>query len=192
MTRAFTPLLRLALAPALGVAACLPSCADPVHDDAVKALGKEFKNVPVGELHRAGQPCVTCHGPEGPAKTTFSVAGTVFAGPRSPVGVDQVEVQMVDSAQSQFIAHTNCVGNFYVTPDQWSPAFPILARLVKGSASQAMTSPISREGSCGACHGLVIPPEDATSTMPWVTLFDGPEPGGPTTSCGVQPDLTKP
>jgi hypothetical protein len=63
------------LAAALGSFACV----DAVHEDAVKALGGEAPGVSAGPLHRPGQPCVTCHGGSGPAKTQFSMAGTVYA-----------------------------------------------------------------------------------------------------------------
>ena len=55
------------------------SCSlDPVHDGQVSALGAEDSSIPVGEYHRAGQPCTVCHGGEGPAKEVFSVAGTIY------------------------------------------------------------------------------------------------------------------
>jgi hypothetical protein len=60
---------------ALGLAAV--GCDDPVHDDAVTALGGEDPNVPIGALHRPGQPCLVCHGGSGPAALAFSVGGTV-------------------------------------------------------------------------------------------------------------------
>jgi hypothetical protein len=173
-------------------AALALSCSsDPRHDGAVGSLGKEFKNVPVGELHRAGQPCLVCHGGTGPANQVFSVAGTIFAGPSVPVGVDQADVEMVDANQTKFVAHTNCVGNFFVKPDEWSPAFPILVRVAKSGVSLQMRSPINREGSCAHCHVLAITPNNADTNMPWVYLFGQPEPNGPPT-CAVNPDLSQP
>jgi hypothetical protein len=75
-----SPRLRipLLLAASMVVAAAISSCADPVHDALVASLGPENPAVPQGQYHRAGQPCTACHGPEGPAKTQFSLAGTIF------------------------------------------------------------------------------------------------------------------
>ena len=137
----------------IGAAAVLASCAvDPVHNASVNALGGEISGVPQGEYHRAGQPCTTCHGPLGPAKTTFTIAGTVFYGPKKAIGVDNVQVIMVDSLNSSFTAYTNCVGNFYVAPEQWKPAYPVLVGIAGGGARADMISHIGREASCANCH----------------------------------------
>lgn len=146
--------------------ALLSACGlDPVHDDAVSALGPEAANIPQGEYHRAGQACVVCHGSEGPAKAQFSIAGTVFYGPANgqppantstPIGVGNVVVQLEDDAQSKFQVTTNCVGNFWVSPQQWNPQFPVLVTIQgapKGTTLQAsMVSHIGRDPSCGGCH----------------------------------------
>ena len=79
MMRAWT-LARLPVG--LTLLATLAACdTDPVHSSAVDALGPEVAGVPKGPYHRAGQPCVTCHGGEGPASQQFVMAGTVFFGP---------------------------------------------------------------------------------------------------------------
>jgi hypothetical protein len=144
-----------ALAPSLG--ACT---SDPIHEAQVSALGPEAPGVPVGQYHRAGQPCGICHGAEGPAKTIFSVAGTIFsapygsAGANPPIGVDKATVFFVDDNSSQNeIQATNCVGNFWFTPEQWNPAFPIRVQVGLGQGTPtAMTSHIGREASCATCH----------------------------------------
>lgn len=138
----------------LAAAAAAGSCSsNPVHDTLVNQLGAEAPGVPQGEYHRAGQPCAVCHGPDGPAKTEFTVAGTIFFGPLKNVGVDSTDVIMVDSVGTSFVAHTNCVGNFYVTKDQWDPAFPVRVEVSKqGFGTRAMVSHIGREASCSNCH----------------------------------------
>jgi len=143
----------LALFGAVAVAVTSASCSmDPVHAAAVNALGPEVAGVPQGEYHRAGQPCAVCHGPEGPAKTTFTVAGTVFYGPTKAIGVDNVQVIMADW-KSSFTAYTDCVGNFFVTSDQWNPDFPIEVQIAKDNGGPVrMLSHIGREPSCGNCH----------------------------------------
>jgi hypothetical protein len=132
-----------------GVAAC---AMDPVHTAAVNALGPEVAGVPTGEYHRAGQPCTTCHSDLGPAKTSFTMAGTVFYGPTKAIGVDNAQVIMVDSLNSSFIAYSNCVGNFFVTAEQWKPAFPVLVKIASGGVQIGMISHIGRETSCANCH----------------------------------------
>lgn len=154
--RTASPLVRLP-ALAFGLLACAGiagSCADPIHDQAVAAQGPEVAGVDPSEFHRAGQQCTVCHEAAGPAKTTFRVAGTVFFGPAKLVGAEGVNVEMIDSLGSNYTAVTNCVGNFYVPPEAWDPAFPIFVQLqAPGAAGPLkMHSQISREGSCAGCH----------------------------------------
>ena len=149
------------LAAALCVAAGISSCADPVHDQQVAALGPEIAGIPQGEFHRAGQPCTVCHGPEGPAKNEFSLAGTIFwAGgvgqyTNNAIGVNQASVSVEDSLGVPTTIATNCVGNFYVPKAQQGFAFPILVSVYAGPNNEftaKMTTQISRATSCGTCH----------------------------------------
>ena len=150
---------------ATATAACINT--DPVHQAAVDALGPEFAGVPQGEFHRAGQPCVVCHGPEGPASKQFVVGGTVFFGPSEsttsppPIGVNNVQVALEDDTQSRATVTTDGVGNFYSTTDDWAPGhpqFPLIVRIVGNANGQQydvpMQSHIGRDGSCGNCHQL--------------------------------------
>jgi hypothetical protein len=143
------------VAAAVGLATGSCSSANPVHRDQVDALGGEASGVPQGPLHRAGQPCTMCHGVDGPASTQFVLAGTVFSAPDKTVGLDQAEILLVDSLGSSpppGSVVTNCVGNFYVTADQWNPAFPIRVAVASGGSGALMTSHIGRAGSCASCH----------------------------------------
>ncbi len=151
--------LAVALASAVALGVGVASCAtDPVHQAQVDALGGEVQGVSQGEYHRAGQPCTVCHGPEGPASTQFTIAGTIFHGPVkttapfTAIGVDNAQVTLVDSLNSSFTAFTDCVGNFYVTSAQWTPAFPVLVEVTSGGVTQHMQGQISRETSCANCH----------------------------------------
>ncbi len=137
------------------------SCADPVHDRQVEDLGSEVGDL--NEYHRAGQPCLTCHGSLGPATTRFSIAGTVFAAPwtsaaTTAVGVADVEIELVDATGATpplGTVKTNCVGNFFVKREEWDPAFPALVWIRKGAGSaglKKMQSHIGREPSCNQCH----------------------------------------
>jgi hypothetical protein len=198
MMRAWT-LTRLPAA--LTLFATLCACdTDPVHSSAVDALGPEVAGVPKGPFHRAGQPCLTCHGGEGPASQQFAMAGTVFFGPgnASPatfVGVENAQVVLEDDSQAQHTATTNCVGNFYVLPGDWPghPQFPVIVRVV-GQPEQTvldvpMQSHIGRQGSCAACHQ--VPNSENLFETPGVIHLSGTDDpnfaGDP--SCAVSPVL---
>lgn len=168
------------------------SCSsNPVHADEVDRLGDERDGVPQGEYHRAGQPCLTCHGFFGPSDTEFVVAGTVFAGgdPKRQIGLERAEVRLTDSGGTKWIARTNCVGNFFVKPSDWQPQFPILVEVGKGGTRRAMKSTIGRDGSCATCHTAE---SGATyQQVGQVFLYSGDDPGAPegATDCPVSPKL---
>jgi hypothetical protein len=178
----------LALSCSFGLAAALlaAGCTDPIHDGAVKEMGKDTR-APNTEFHRAGEPCGVCHQTAGPASTVFTVAGTVFSQPDSVVGIDGVEIDMTDSASSMFHTKTNCVGNFYVKDSDWSPYFPILVRITKNGITQSMVSTIGRETSCAACHFTQV--TDPLSQVNHVYL--GAEDPSPPGMCGANPDLSQ-
>jgi hypothetical protein len=118
-------------------------------------LGNEAAGVPQGQYHRAGQPCTVCHGPQGPANTQFSIAGTVFAGVGNTIGVDQAQILVVDALGSSpppGALVSNCVGNFFITPDVWNPAFPVKVGISSGGVGAQMVGHIGREPSCANCH----------------------------------------
>jgi len=126
---------------------------DPVHDGAVKALGDEDPNIPQGAYHRAGQPCNVCHDVQGPAENKFALSGTVFWGPNLQIGVDQAYVRVVDANRAQKCFVTNCVGNFFVRPEDFPKlTFPILVSVEKPPNYRAMAGRIGRERACGNCH----------------------------------------
>ncbi len=123
----------------LTVLACLAAsaCSDPVHEAEVAALGPEAPGVSPGPTHRPGQPCLTCHGGEGPGNPTFVTAGTVYLNQYSPdAGSAQGAyapllsgtVHLIDANGLTYNATTNEVGNFYVTASAWSPTFPLGAK----------------------------------------------------------------
>jgi hypothetical protein len=131
------------------------SCAlDPVHDANVKALGGEEDGIPAGEFHRPGQPCLVCHGAQGPADQKFLIAGTVMYGPVKNQPVPFAEVRIRDATKAVQCFPTNCRGNFFVTPDRYSQGllFPLQVSIKKNDIQRVMNSYIGREGSCGFCH----------------------------------------
>ncbi|MFO0677788.1 MAG: hypothetical protein U0169_14725 [Polyangiaceae bacterium] len=142
-------------APVLVALAGVLSCSsDPVRSAQREEAGPELPNIPQGEYHRAGQQCTACHNSDGSAPD-FSIAGTVFYGPKKRQGVKGVVVTMRDSA-GKFEKTTNCVGNFFVRREEWNPKFPVAVSLSfqDGENVQgiAMQSAIFREGSCAYCH----------------------------------------
>jgi hypothetical protein len=127
------------------------ACADPVRDARVAALGPEDPAVPVGPLHRAGQPCLQCHADGGPAQA-LSVAGTVYLGAVNAQPAPSVEVVLIDAARRLFVAHTNEAGNFYVAPREFAPQLPLWASLRQGEVIIDMESPMNHDGDCASCH----------------------------------------
>jgi len=192
------PLLVVALAP---VAAC---DLDPVHASLVSQLGPESPNIPKGEFHRAGQPCVVCHGDDGPASVKFAVAGTVFYGPGTNpnvngqlMGAGNVSVYIEDASMSMLPAvTTNCVGNWWIKASDYKPQFPLLVTIAGpgGTPTQTMRTQIGREPSCGMCHQVQSYPNQPgaisnyyqTPGVVYLTMDDPKYQGDPTT-CAMSP-----
>lgn len=129
-------------------------CMDPVHDDAVKALGDEAPGVPPGPLHRPGQPCLTCHGGEGPADAEFSLAGTAYLlqlEPHTPAPPGTtIIIEDVDGVAGTVSA--NAAGSFWVNADTWRPKYPLKLSLKYGNLTARMNGTVGRAGSCADCH----------------------------------------
>jgi hypothetical protein len=150
----------LVLAGASGCAPAILSPVDPEHQLAVEALGDEDPGVPIGPLHRPGQPCMVCHDVGDPAKT-FTIAGTVFRDNLSTTPLTDADILFVDSAGNRFVSHTNCVGNFYVGLGQFEPVWPFWVTIRQGANDSPMGSPVHRERSCAACHFNPMGPRTA-------------------------------
>lgn len=137
---------------ALGVCVAPLACGDPVHDAQVAALGGDTPGGP-GPLHRPGQPCLTCHGGQGPASRVFSIAGTVYLVKGQDAPAVGALLVVEDASPVQFGIPTNRAGNFFVAADDWQPAFPIQPEQVQlGSVVQQMLTHVGRSGSCADCH----------------------------------------
>ena len=172
--RAFASLLGVVTVAGVALSdlgACAPP--DPVHDRAVARLGNEQGSP--GELHRAGQPCATCHNAKsGPADSDFSVGGTVFAMRASRVGVEGVRVELTDSeGTSPPLVVTNCAGNFWVTRATWDPVLPIVSvRLSKDTTIRAKHPLIGGAASCADCHEETSARSDPLTKVGAIYLFD--------------------
>jgi hypothetical protein len=149
----------------MGCALAMAGC-DPVLDAKREALGGEAPGVRRGPFHRPGQPCLVCHRDGGEAPT-FSAAGTVFRDPMALEPVYGATVELIDEARTHFIATTNCVGNFFVGPREWTPKFPIWATVRFGDISIDMESSIHLNGDCASCHADPVGP--ATSGHVFLT-----------------------
>jgi hypothetical protein len=137
-------------------------CMDPVHDDAVNALGGEDPNVRPGPLHRPGQPCLTCHGGEGPANAEFSLAGTVYQLQRQDVLQPNVTVLIEDIDGVAGTVTTNEAGSFWVNADTWRPKYPLKLSVTYANLTSSMNGTVGRAGSCADCHQQ----QKANSTSP--------------------------
>lgn len=162
-------------------------CSDPVHDELVTSLGPENPNVPVGPNHRAGQPCLACHGTLGPAQLQFTVGGTIYQEECLPEPAAGAHVAILDQAGSSTILTSNAVGNFFATAQVYNPTFPIRMAVAGADYSPLTLTPMqsasNREGSCATCH---TPTAGPTSPGP-VFLSYNPQNIGKTGSCLPMP-----
>lgn len=135
------------------------ACVDATHDAAVSKLGGEAPGVREGPLHRPGQPCLTCHGGEGPGNTEFSVAGTVYLFAYDPVvPAPGVTVLIEDITGYAVTIPTNEVGTFYIGTKDWQPTYPLKVEIHFGKITKQMQTHVGRNGSCGDCHKLDFGP----------------------------------
>jgi hypothetical protein len=135
---------------------------------AADALGPDTGPYGSGPYHRAGFPCVTCHGglwwQPGP---TFELAGTVYRRINGNEPGRDAVVEIKDASGHAFSARANGVGNFFVmragthaTQFQdgqfqvpWPLDFPLSVRVRAVGGDQQMRNRVWRERSCAACHG---------------------------------------
>jgi hypothetical protein len=132
---------------------------DPVHDDAVSALGGEAPGVRRGPLHRPGQPCILCHDGAIGDPQRFTVAGTVFQTPGAKEAAVGATVKLTDANGTSMEVTTNAAGNFYLTPSQYDPVVPVQVLVNAGGSAVKMQTLIAgnlteepNNGSCASCH----------------------------------------
>ncbi len=135
-----------------GLVAVFAACMDPVHDDAVDALGPEVKGIKEGPHHRAGQPCNVCHASAGPGEPELSVAGTVYANIDSDIAAVGATVTITDDRGDKRAFSTNDVGNFYVSKKAWDPVFPLSIEVSYQGVTKQMLTKVRRDAGCGLCH----------------------------------------
>lgn len=128
------------------------SCMDPVHSDAVAALGGETGGVRRGPEHRPGQPCMVCHGTEGPASPEWGIAGTVYETRGGTTVLGGATVVLTDAKGVEKRLRSNRGGNFYLEVKSWTPTYPMRARVESGTEKIEMQSLINGATSCATCH----------------------------------------
>lgn len=165
-----------------GCALALSAGCDPVHDDAIAALGPEAPGVRQGPLHRPGQPCLLCHDGAIGDPQRFTVAGTVFERCGSGAPSAGAVVVIVDAnGDTKQLPPTNAAGNFYVTPGQFDPTFPlqITVTAADGTIVRMQTlvggnGTVEPNGACASCH--VDPPGPRSPGRVCITLAGGGTP----------------
>jgi hypothetical protein len=144
---------RDALTLAIAVAAAAPlGCVDVVHDDQVQALGDEQSGVSPGPTHRPGQPCLVCHGGQGPSSYQLSLGGTVYQTQGQTAPAVGVQVVVEDITGATMTLDTNSAGNFFMPAARWQPHFPLTMQVTDGTTVQQMSTNAGRDGSCAGCH----------------------------------------
>jgi hypothetical protein len=143
---------RALVALAIAAAAVPLGCVDAVHEQQVTALGDEKPGVPPGPTHRPGQPCLVCHGGQGPASFQMSVGGTVYETQGQDAPATSAQVQIEDITGATFTASTNSAGNFFIEAATWQPHFPLTMQVTEGQTVQGMATFAQRDGSCADCH----------------------------------------
>ena len=155
--------------------ALLAGCPNPVQDKDIEALGGECTDIAESEFHRPGQPCVLCHGEYQRDSPVMSIGGTIFATKSSPTPVGDVEILLTDANGSSPPSPvvSNCIGNFFIDSDDWTPAFPLHAEIVCPNPDDAdepkrlvMGTRITRDGSCAGCH--IDKPGDRNDSPGWI------------------------
>lgn len=160
--------LRATVVPLAIAQLVIPACYDPVHLDAVANLGPETNGVEPGPSHRAGQPCSTCHGDEGPARRAFSIAGTLYNLRGMPEPLNAGSVNVTDATGESRTTRSNEVGNFFIARSDWDPTFPLEVAIEADGIRRGMVTRIGRDGSCAVCHR----DQGDHAFMPGVFLFD--------------------
>lgn len=147
--RTTSPMKVLALA-LLGTVAF--ACVDPVHDAAVERLGPEDPTIQKGLRHRAGQPCLTCHGGDGPGEPEFSVAGTIYLRRDESEPLEGAIVTITDATGRARSITTNDVGNFRIERSSWKPVFPLKVQVSFDDEIAEMKTLVNGDGACSSCH----------------------------------------
>src|ERR1700722_12460000 len=169
------------MALALSAVLLLGAACDPVHDGAIAALGPENPDVRRGPLHRPGQPCLLCHDGAFGDPQRFTVAGTVYQTTGQTAASVGATVALLDAQGSSTAPPTNAAGNFYATPSEYDPTYPIQIT-VQGPSGETVrmqtlvegNGTVEPNGACASCH--FDPPGADSPGHVAITLDDGGTP----------------
>jgi mono/diheme cytochrome c family protein len=150
---------------------------DPVHARAIAALGDDPSGERTGPTHRAGQPCLVCHGSAGPNHPEFSVAGTVYRTQTTAEALRGAVVTLTDAPGAMRQLDTNRTGNFYVEARAWQPVYPMRVSVSFGGVTTDMKTRVGREGACATCH--TDPPGPASAGRVYLVADPATFPGPP-------------
>jgi hypothetical protein len=125
---------------------------DPVHAREIAALGDDPSGQEPGPNHRAGQPCLVCHGSAGPNSPELSVAGTIYRTQAATQALQGAVVTLTDAQGATRQISTGRSGNFLVRASSWQPVYPMRVSTSYGGVSIDMKTHVGREGSCATCH----------------------------------------
>jgi hypothetical protein len=126
--------------------------ADPVHSDQITAVGSDPSGERPGPTHRPGQPCLVCHGSDGPNNPELSVAGTVYRSQVGTIALQGAVVTLTDAQGRMQQLDTNRTGNLLVQASAWQPVYPMRVAVSYAGVNVEMKTEVGREGSCAACH----------------------------------------
>jgi hypothetical protein len=143
---------------------------DPVHNDKVSSLGGEAPGVRTGPLHRPGEPCTECHDGSLGNPPAFSVAGTLFQTADATTALSGATVTITAADGKTYATTSNEAGNFYVTPNDFAPKFPIHVNVTSGGTTVTMQSHVGWASSCATCHV-----DPAGPDSPGHVYFDVPD-----------------
>ena len=150
---------------------------DPVHAREIAALGSDPSGEEPGPTHRAGQPCLVCHGSAGPNGPELSVAGTIYQTKTGVQALRGAVVTLIDAQQTMRQFDTNRTGNFLVRAGTWRPVYPMRVSVSYGGVTVDMKTHVGREGSCAACH--TDPEGPVSAGHVYLTADPGTFPVGP-------------
>jgi hypothetical protein len=170
-------LLACAIPPACNV---VEDALDPVHANAVEALGPETFGLHKGSTHRPGQPCLTCHGGLGPGQPELSIGGTVYKTKAAAAAADWLPgatVILTDAEGTTRQLTTNETGNLLVRTSEWTPAYPLRVSVEYGGVTVDMLTHVGRAGSCADCH--TDPAGPASAGHVYLVADPADFPGGP-------------
>ncbi len=125
---------------------------NPVLEDQIAALGPEATDVSTGPLHRPGQPCTLCHDGAVGDPPAFSAAGTVYENASSTSPLANATVTFTGADGETHPTTTNAVGNFYVTPAEFVPKYPMRVSVTSNGTTVTMQSHVGWASSCATCH----------------------------------------